>query len=223
MRSALLLGVLVCAVLVVFGCASTRHFLDDPTGWTGLAAALGILGAYGLIAAMAFEPTRRISPEILTWARWYGLAAGAVYAAEIALEYAALPTDNAAWGLAEFGAVFVLFAVSGAVVGWRARRIRPAALAGAWTAMVSALIWYAVILAVFYAFRGTARETAVLRAEGDFDDFRRSGLRDFQVFLMGDFLGAGFFHLLLSPVCGAILGSLGGLTAVGARRLTSQD
>jgi hypothetical protein len=72
---------------------------------------------------------------------------------------------------------------------------------------------------VFYAFRGTAQQAEVLRAEGDFEDFRRSGLADMDVFVMGDMLGAGFYHLLLSPVFGAILGGLGGLVGLAARKL----
>ncbi|MFL5298692.1 MAG: hypothetical protein ACJ798_20120 [Phenylobacterium sp.] len=137
---------------------------------------------------------------------------------EIGLEYLLLPTDNATWGMWEFGSVLLLFLVAGAVTAWRTRRAGAAVLAGFWTALVASLIWYAAVLAVFYAFRGSARQDAVLRAEGDFEDFRRSGLADLQVFLMGDFLGAGFFHLLLSPLVGAALGAFGALMAAVARR-----
>jgi hypothetical protein len=101
--------------------------------------------------------------------------------------------------------VFASFIVAGAGTAARTRRLWPATLAGVWTALIAVLLWYATALPMFYAFRGTALQEAVFRAEGDFEDFRRSGLSDFNVFVMQDFLGAGFFHLLLSPVLGALL------------------
>ena len=150
----------------------------------------------------------------LRWAIPAGLAAGAVYATEIVLEYALRPSDNTAWGLIEFGCVFALFVVAGAGVSARQPRLWPAALAGVWTALIASLIWYAVALAVFYAFRGTVAQSAVLRAEGDFEDFRRSGMADFNVFAMQDFLGAGFYHLLLAPLFGLVLATLGAIPAM---------
>jgi hypothetical protein len=51
----------------------------------------------------------------------------------------------------------------------------------------------------------------VLRAEGDYEDFARSGMSDFNAFIMEDFMGATFFHLLLGLVVAAVLGVLGGL------------
>ena len=53
--------------------------------------------------------------------------------------------------------------------------------------------------AVFYAFNGTAQQAQVLQAEGNLADFARSGMSDFNAWAMQDFLGAGFFHLLLEP------------------------
>jgi len=51
-----------------------------------------------------------------------------------------------------------------------------------------------------YAFRGSPRQVLVLRAEGNYEDFARSGMSDFNVFIMEDFMGATFFHLLLGLV-----------------------
>ena len=62
-------------------------------------------------------------------------------------------------------------AIAGGVLGWRTRRLRPALAGGLWTGMIASLIWYGVLLAVFYLFRGTAAQAAVFRAEGDFEDF----------------------------------------------------
>ena len=64
---------------------------------------------------------------------------------------------------------------------------------------------------VFYTFRGSPRQVQVLRAEGDYEDFARRGMSDFNAFIMEDFMGAIFFHLLLGLLVAAVLGALGGL------------
>jgi hypothetical protein len=85
--------------------------------------------------------------------------------------------------------------------------------------MLSSLVWFIAVLACFYLFYGTERQAQVFRAEGNYEDFRRSGMADFATFIMEDFLGAGFFHLLLGPLVAAILASLGGILGRGALRL----
>ena len=82
-------------------------------------------------------------------------------------------------------------------------------------ALLSSLIWCIVTLAVFYLFYGSARQTLVFRAEGNYEDFQRSGMSDFNAFIMEDFLGATFFHLLLGPLLASLLGILGGLAGKG--------
>jgi hypothetical protein len=223
MRRALLLGVLATAALALFGAATTPQFFAGGLArWVGVPALLTMLAAYGVAVALGVPATARRAPEALAVAAPLGLAGGAVYVAEILLEYAVRPADNTVWGLTEFGLVFASFLVAGGVSAWRTGRLGPAALAGLWTAVISALCWYAVALAVFYAFRGTAAQTAVFRAEGDYDDFRRSGMADFGVFMMQDFLGAGFFHLLLSPLFGTLLGGLGAAAGLIARRIQAR-
>ncbi|MGZ5987164.1 MAG: hypothetical protein ACXWK7_19735 [Caulobacteraceae bacterium] len=223
MRLALLLAILATAALAVFGAGTTAGFFAGGLArWVGVPAVLTILAAYGLATAVGVPATQRRAPQVLAIAAPLGLAGGAVYAAEILAEYALRPTDNTAWGLAEFGAVFGLFLVAGGVSAWRTGRLGAAALAGLWTAVISALCWYAVALAVFYAFRGTDAQAAVLRAEGDYEDFRASGMTDFRVFMMQDFLGAGFFHLLLSPLFGALLGGIGAAPGLLARRIQAR-
>jgi hypothetical protein len=220
MRQAILWAVMATAALAVFGAATTPGFFAGGlVRWVGVPAVLAILTAYGVAVALGVPATQRRAPEALAVAWPLGLAAGAVYAAEILSEYAVRPADNTAWGLTEFGVVFTLFLTAGGVSAWRTGRLGPAALAGLWTAMISALCWYAVALAVFYAFRGTPAQEAVLRAEGDYDDFRSSGMTDFRLFMMQDFLGAGFFHLLLSPLLGTLLGGFGAASGLIARRL----
>jgi asparagine N-glycosylation enzyme membrane subunit Stt3 len=91
-------------------------------------------------------------------------------------------------------------------------------MAGAATAIIGSLIWYIAVLVSFYLFFGTDSQARVFRAEGEYEDFRRSGMADFSTFVMEDFFGAGFFHLLLGPVLAAMLASAGGLLGVGLRR-----
>jgi hypothetical protein len=54
----------------------------------------------------------------------------------------------------------------------------------------------------------------VWRAEGTYDDFARSGMSDIRAFVVQDFWGAGFFHLLAGLV---LAGILGGATALAVR------
>jgi len=212
-----MLGALTTAALVIFGILTTPHFFQaGASSWTGVAAALGVLLAYAAGGSRLAGTTA--SRMALPWALPLGLAAGAVYASEIGFEHAFLPQDNTGWGLIEFGAVFALCLMSGVLVAAEQRRVWPGALAGAWTAMIGSLIWYAALLAVTYAFQGSEAQAAIFRAEGDVEDFRRSGMSDFNVFMMQDFLGAGFFHLLLAPLAGLLLGSLGAIPAALVQR-----
>ncbi len=219
MRWAMVIGALATVALVLFGIATTPHFFTGHQPWLGLFAACGIVAAYGAAGYLAIPALLRGPSGILRVAGPLGLAAGAVYAVEIIGEYAVQPADNTPWGLVEFGAVFILMALAGGVLAWRTGRLRPALAGGLWTALIAPLIWYAVVLATFYLFRGTPAQEAVLRAEGDYEDFARSGMSDFNVFAMQDFLGAGFYHLLLSPVFGLVLGGLGAAPALLLRRL----
>jgi hypothetical protein len=78
-------------------------------------------------------------------------------------------------------------------------------------AVIASLIWDVAVLAVFHAMRGTAQQVQVLRAEGDYLDFVRSGIKDFSTFVVEDMMGATFYHLLLGPIVAALLGAVGGL------------
>lgn len=194
--------------LIVFGVAVTPGVLAAGSRWLGPLAATGMVGLYAAAGAWALTPARR-RPEIMAWAQRAGFAAAAIYAGEILLEYVVQPADNTSWGLVEFSAVFACYAMAGAGGAARSRRVWPAVQSALWAAAVATLVWYAVLLAATFAFAGTPAQAAVFRAEGDFDDFRRSGLSDFKVFTLQDLLGAGFFHLLLSPIFAAMLGFSG--------------
>jgi hypothetical protein len=174
-------------------------------------AASAILLAYGAMAALCPIRLHRRHPDILHWAVIFGLLAGAVFAGEIILEYILLPTNNSRYGMVEFGTVLFLYFASACVSALRSLSIKNAMLTSVASAFIASLVWVITVLAVFYAFRGSPRQVLVLRAEGDYEDFARSGMSDFNAFIMEDFMGATFFHLLLGLLVAAVLGVLGGL------------
>ena len=205
------LGILVGFVLIVLG-----WILIPTTNPLSLVAAGLILGIYGLVYCFGLPI---IHPEILHWAGMFGLLAGTIFVGEILLEYLLLPKDNTNWGLIEFGGVFLLYFLSSVWVSYCRDSLRSGLLSASLTAMSSALLWLIVILITFYVFRGTDRQTEVFRAEGNFADFANSGMTDFNAFIMEDFLGAGFFHLLLGPILAILLGAIGGLLGKGIARI----
>jgi hypothetical protein len=97
--------------------------------------------------------------------------------------------------------------------------LRNGVLAAVWSAIVGGLIWLIAALLIFYLFNGTPQQTQVFRAEGNYADFARSGLSDFNAFVLEDFIGAGFFHSLLLPVMAVIFGALGAIAGKVLTRL----
>ena len=206
-------GVMLGLALVLLG-----RFLVPTTDLLSVGAACLVLIVYGLVG---YFVSPKIDPDVLVLVGVFGLLAGAVFAGEILLEYVLLPKDNTGSGVIEFGSVLALFFISGLVAAYRSKRMRVGVLASLGTAMLSSLIWLIFILLTFYGFRGTARQGLVFMAEGDYADFARSGMKDFNTFVMEDFLGAGFFHLLLAPLFAAILGWIGALLGKGMVRFVS--
>jgi len=185
-------------------------FLTPATRARSIAAAVAILLAYAAIGWFVIPMLSSRYPAALQVAEWAGLGAAAVFVAEICLEYALLPKDNTPWGLAEFGLVFFLYTCAGTWLGSRKQKLREAIIGSALSAIVSSIVWAVFILATFYLFWGTTRQHAVFQAEGNFDDFRQSGMSDFRAFITEDFFGATFFHLLLGPLLAGVLGLAGG-------------
>lgn len=211
-------GCIACAglglALVLLG-----WLLVPSTSPISVGGACFILTAYGLVGWFAFG---RIQPEVFTRAAVFGLIAGGIYIGEILLEYVLLPRDNTSWGLIEFGAVFFVIFLSGLVAAWRSKRVSNAILAALVTGMLGSMLWLIAALLTFYLFRGSARQALVFAAEGNYADFARSGMGNFDAFMMEDFFGAGFFHLLLAPLIAAILGTLGGWLGKGLFRINQR-
>ncbi len=216
-RSILISCVVLVAGLVVYGKARFPNI-----NLLSLFGALLVLALYGVGAWFGATKLESMPAPIARVARLAGLLAGGIFTLEIILEYVLLPTDNTRFGLVEFGLVFAIYFGAGALVGYRQLPFRWTLITGVATAVISSLLWYLFILATFYLFFGTERQARVFRAEGNYEDFSRSGMADFNTFIMEDFLGAGFFHLLLGPILAGVLAGLGGLVGRGLMRIRKQ-
>jgi len=206
LQKSLLCGVVIALALIVVG-----RLLIPTTALISVASSSTILVVYGWLAFIWPSRLYRRHADILRVAIRFGLLAGAVFAGEVLLEYVLLPADNTLFGLVEFGTVFILYFAAAFVVARRTGSLRNALLSSVASAFIASLLWVIIVLMVFYIFHGSAQQALVLRAEGDYEDFARSGLSDFNAFIMEDFMGATFFHLLLGPMVAAVLGILGGL------------
>ena len=198
-QRAMLLGVIIGVALVLLG-----WMLVPTISRLSVLAAGVILALYGIVFYFGIP---RVSPASLRGALIFGLFAGGIYLTEILLEYALLPRDNTSWGIVEFGLVLLLYFTCGLWVAFQTRRISSGVTASILGALVSALIWAVVLLSTLYLFRGSSRQVQVFTAEGNYADFARSGMPDFDRFVMEDSLGAVFFHLLLTPLVASILGT----------------
>jgi hypothetical protein len=211
------------AVMLGLGLALFGWLTTPGANLISLAGASLILAAYGG-AGLALAPRlHRQDPRLLRLIGLFGLLASAVFLCEIALEYVLQPFDNTAWGYVEYGAVFLLLFIAGLVSARQTRRFRVGVLAGLGSALLASLMFVIVVLVFFYVFRGTTLQAQVLMAEGSFADFARSGMKDFNIFIIEDILGAVFFHSLLLPLAGALLSLLGALIGKGLTRLPGRD
>ncbi len=213
LQKSLLAGVSIAIALAIGG-----RLLVPGTSYQSTIGALVILVAYGAMAVFCPGWLHQRDPEILHGAVTFGLLAGAVFAGEIILEYILLPADNTRYGLAGFSLVFALYTASSLRAGLGSRSVKNAVLTAVACAFIASVIWAIATLSVFYVFRGSHRQELVMRAEGNYADFARSGMSDFSAFVMEDFMGAIFFHLLLGLVVAAVLGVLGGAVGEGLAR-----
>lgn len=198
--------------LILFPQALTASS-DGPKG---LVASFIILTCYALVGWFGSGPSFRASPVAFRWGVRAGLLIALNFGVFILLEYILQPEGgaNALLGFLQFGGMMFVFMFLGVAVTLASGRVRYGTLAAIWSALVGSLSWFSLVMLVYFAFLGTARQEHVLRIENQ-EDFVRSGMDDFRAFVMQDFMGACFFHLLLSPVIAAILGSLGGAMAAG--------
>jgi hypothetical protein len=197
-------------ILFALGLIGYGRMLVPATNTLSIAAAALVLLLYAIILWIAPDRIREKWPAILSACASFGMFAGFIFVFEVVLEYILLPADNTRMGFVEFGLVLFIYALAAAFAANRYRSVGAGTTAAAATAMISSLIWFIAVLTTFYCFYGTPRQELVLRAEGNYEDFARSGMADFSAFTMEDFFGAGFYHLLLGPFVAAALGAVAG-------------
>jgi hypothetical protein len=205
LRALFAFGILPALALVGYG-----RVLIPATNNLSVAAATLVLVPYAVIGWVAPRRIREKWPTILSDSAPFAIFAGFVIVAEVVLEYILLPADNTRMGFVEFGLAFSVWAWAGAFAANRYQSVWAGTIAATATAMISSLIWFIAALTTFYCLYGSPRQELVFRAEGNYDDFARSGMADFHTFVMEDFFGAGFYHLVLGPLIAAVLGAVAG-------------
>ena len=213
-----LVGRGICAAVAVDAalvCAGIFLRPDSISGGGGVLSLLGpavILGLYFVVGRRAGRAAAPHAETVQRMAAGFGLAAGILFTSEILLEYAILPDTrtNIRLGWIEYGSVFLLLAFAGLATARNTGSVRAGVRGASWSAMIASPIWLAALLLTTYVFWGTAHQEQVFRAEGDYEDFARSGVPDFAAFIPQDLRGAYFFHLLLTPALAALVGAAAG-------------
>ena len=113
----------------------------------------------------------------------------------------------------EFGGMFLCLFLAGLAGCRKTGSAWHGVLAAIGSTIIGSLVWVGSLLCTYYAFLGTARQQKVLAADQVFEDFKRSGMEDLRAFIMQDYLGGVFFHLLLGLIIAGILGAMGALAA----------
>lgn len=223
-KAVLTLAVADCA-LVMLGLILTPTTLTaSRQGWLGVTAAFAMLSTYAALGVWGSRAVERKNPRILSIAVRFGLAIGSIFVVEMLAEYALLPSSKGNERLAylEFGGMFLCLLLAGLKGGQATGRLWQGVLTAIWSTMIGSLIWVASLLSTYYAFMGTARQEQVLAADQVFEDFKRSGMTDLRAFVMQDYLGGVFFHLLLGLIVAGILGTMGSLVAKLLARLSGR-
>jgi hypothetical protein len=184
-------------------------------GYLGL---LGVAVAQGLsVALMRWGPvSRRAAPPVaVRIGVTTGLILGGLYGAEVLAEYLSARITGASVliGWTIVAGLVLGNIVAAATAAARLRSVRAGVTAAVYCAIVEYLVWYPAVLICYYVFRTSEAVERVWRAEGTYDDFARSGMTDIRAFVLQDFWGAGFFHLLAGLVIAGVFGTSAALAA----------
>jgi hypothetical protein len=178
-------------------------------------APAAVLIGYFVLAHVSVPMARPGTATIQRVTAACGIMSAAVLIRALVVQYFGRTANNAVMVTVVFGLWFLVGVVTAAQTG----RIRDAAMHSTLSAQIGLLANVGFILASYYVLRGSPVQEQFFRLEGTFDDFGRSGMGDFNAFVIGDLFGGAFFHLLLGGVCGALLGTLGGALTIATTRM----
>ena len=180
-------------------------FLTQPSARTYLAEAVLALVAYAC-AVIVIVMRRGAAWEVeLKNGALFGGIAGLIEIINIAIENG-IPSAVQGPGI-QITAMLVLFAIWGIAGGWTAKELgsfRSGLIASALGAGVSMVIGVAAGFALEFFI--TPPQPAYVAAWGE---FKRSGWSDPSAFGIANTLDSGFSHLVIAPVVGIVVGSLG--------------
>jgi hypothetical protein len=206
----MLIGGTANILLIVLGIILfPKSWSED--GLISYAAAIVIVLIY--IAVTMFGPLAlsKLEADTLRTGVTFGFIIAIVFVIAILIGNLLWITEsqNGLLGLVEFGPLPLLWGIAGSVGTLRTGHIREGVKAAVWATMISSLIWFVAILSVYYLTLGSPLQKHALEADRMVVDFQRSGMSDYRAFIMQDYLGGGFFHLLLSPILAAGFGVIG--------------
>lgn len=203
--------ILANLLLILLGLALYPTVIQQ-NGLLGVIADTAILLIYGFLALFSPLSVGKARPELLKTSLLLGLISGLCLSTDLVAGYLIThdAQTNANTSLIAYGIFLGLVALSAFLVARRTGRVRSGLVAALWSVIVALLIWFAFEFAAFYLFSSTPSGREFIRLEME-ADFARSKATDYPGFVMSDFYGAGFYHLLLGLILAMLLGSLGGL------------
>jgi uncharacterized membrane protein len=221
----ILWGLLILdAALDLLGLALYPSVLQEG-GLLGSGAAILMICFYGFLALYSPVSLSKTPSQIWRTGGVVGTIAGIWLSLDLLLNYFIYrdgPT-NSKISLVVYGVYFLLL-LGTAVRGGAIRKSVKAGLTAAlWYVLPAQLIWFAFEFGSYYLFSQTTVGIQFIQTEMQ-ADFIRSGARDFQTFVIGDFFGAGFFHLLLIGLLAVLLfGSIGAVVGKYIQRFNAHN
>ena len=210
MTLAIRVALLIVLALALYLCALA------PT--LGILAPIFAVIVYAVVAHYGVRTVSAADQAIVRAIAGCGLLFAIIFVPSILIEYFGRTVNNAIL----LGAVAACCSVAGAFAAWRSRRVGVAVYASTLSAMIGSLAVVISLLGSFALLRGTALQDRFFRTEGDYDDFARSGMTDFNRWIVEDLFGGVFFHLLLGALIAAVLGLIAGTLVIGGLRLAER-
>jgi hypothetical protein len=204
------------ALLIVLGLALYLCALA-PT--LAIAAPIAAVIGYAIVAHYGVRTVSGTDPAIVRAIAVCGVLCAVVFVPSILIEYTGRTVDNQV----TLAAIAACCSIAAGIAAWRSRRVVVAVYASTLSAMIGLLAFVIAVLGSYALLRGTALQDRFFRTEGDYDDFARSGMTDFNTWAIADFFGGVFFHLLLGALIAAVLGVVAGALVTGYLRLSGHQ